>query len=279
MRSLAGKVALVTGASRGGGRGIAEVLGEAGATVYVTGRTSRVRSQPARKETIEDTAELVSIRGGVGIPVQCDHTDDGQVHALFDRIRREHGRLDLLVNNVWGGEEGYRSGAFENGARFSSPFWEQSLERWEKQVTAGVRAHLVASMLAAPIMVPHRSGLVINTTFQDRGLYLGNVIYDLALNATARLAYGISHDLKPHGITAIALSPGYMRTERVMENITEEDLPRSESVYYIGRAVAALASDPYVMTKTGKLLMVGDLAREYGFTDIDGRTIAPIKTR
>ncbi|MGE5654473.1 MAG: SDR family NAD(P)-dependent oxidoreductase [Bacillota bacterium] len=279
MKSLAGKVAVVTGASRGGGRGIAQVLGEFGATVYVTGRTSRTSSQPSRRETIEDAADDVSARGGMGIPVRCDHTDDQQVQALFDRIRREQGRLDLLVNNVWGGEEGYQSGSFENGVKFSSPFWEQSLERWEKQVTAGVRAHLIASMLAAPIMISQGAGLIINTTFQDRGLYLGNVIFDLALNATTRLAHGISHDLKPFRVAAIALSPGYMRTERVMESIREEDLSQTESVEYIGRAVAALLADPNVIAKTGQLLMVGDLALEYGFTDVDGRTIAPLKTR
>jgi NAD(P)-dependent dehydrogenase (short-subunit alcohol dehydrogenase family) len=271
---LTGQVALVTGASRGAGRGIALVLGEEGATVYVTGRS--VRGGPTtedRPETIDETAELVSTRGGVGIPMRCDHTADADIEALFDRIQHEQGRLDLLVNNVWGGYERY------DGAGFDAPFWDQPLWRWDRMFDAGVRAHFTASRLAAPLMIAQRKGLMVNTTFWDRGKCLSGLPYDLAKTAINRLAYAMSLELRAFNVAAVALSPGWMRTEAVLRayDTDEEhwhdvpDLKRTESTQYIGRAVAALAADPNVMDKSGRILTVGDLAREYGFTDHDGR--------
>ncbi len=271
---LSGKVALVTGASRGGGRGIAQALGEEGATVYVTGRSTR--GGPATKGrpgTIDQTAEMVTACGGVGIPVHCDHTVDAEVEALFERIKQEQGRLDLLVNNVWGGYERY------GDADFDAAFWEQPLWRWDRMFDAGVRAHYLASRQAAPIMIAQCGGLMINTTFWDRGKCLSGPPYDLAKTAVNRLAYAMALELRPHDVAAVALSPGWMRTEAVLRAYgTDEkhwqqvpDLARTESPQYIGRAVAALAADPNVMEKTGRILTVGDLAREYGFTDHDGR--------
>ncbi|MGD8625724.1 MAG: SDR family NAD(P)-dependent oxidoreductase [Anaerolineae bacterium] len=274
-RRLTGKVALVTGASRGAGRGIARVLGQEGATVYVTGRTTRAGAAGDKPGTIEGTAEEVRAAGGVGIAVQCDHTDDEQVEALFRRLEgAQAGRLDLLVNNVWGGYEDYGS-----DEAFDAPFWAQPLWRWDRMFDAGVRAHYTASRLAAPLMMARREGLMVNTTFWDRGKALGSLPYDLAKTAINRLAYLLALELRPYGVAAVALSPGWMRTEAVLAAYdTDEagwqavpDLATTESTAYIGRAVAALAADPGVLAKSGQVLRVGDLAREYGFTDVDGR--------
>jgi NAD(P)-dependent dehydrogenase (short-subunit alcohol dehydrogenase family) len=275
MQKLQNKIAVVTGASRGAGRGIAMVLGEAGATVYVTGRS--VRESSSRPElpdtTIEETAEMVTARGGVGIPVRCDHTHDDEVESLFSQVKAEQGRLDILVNNVWGGYEK------EMDKGFVSPFWEQPLWRWDAMFLAGVRAHYSSSRLAARLMIPNKSGLIINTTFYDRGKYFQPLSYFLAKNTINQMAYGMGLELREHNIAAIALSPGWMRTEAVLAVIapdgepTPEEYEQTESVEYIGRAVAALASDPNVISKTGQTWTVGDLAQEYGFTDIDGRQV------
>ncbi len=277
MRKLEGKVCVVTGASRGGGRGIALALGGEGATVYVTGRSVRGESTRADLDgaTITDTAELVTKRGGTGIPVRCDHTADEQVASLFARVREEQGRLDLLVNNVWGGYENY-----ESDAAFDRSFWEQPPSRWDRMFAAGVRAHFVASQHAARMMIPQRQGLIVQTTFWDRGKALTNLPYDVAKNAVNRLTYFAALELRERGITVVAVSPGWMRTEAVLRQYglpiddSARDLPdalsRTESVFYVGRAVAALAADPDVAAKTGKVFPVGDLAREYEFTDIDG---------
>jgi NAD(P)-dependent dehydrogenase (short-subunit alcohol dehydrogenase family) len=281
MRQLKGEVAVVTGASRGGGRGIALALGGEGATVYVTGRS--IRGDSTRPDlpdtTINDTAEQVAARGGVGIPVQCDHTVDEQVEALFERVKQEQGRLDILVNNVWGGYENYDDEAFD------VPFWKQPLWRWDKMFTAGVRAHFTASRLAALLMMSRQRGLIVNTTAWDRGKYLGNVAYYVAKTAVNRMAYGMALELRAYSIAAVALAPGWMRTEDVLLRFkTDEqhwqevpELRDTESTEYVGRAVAALASDPNIMGKSGNTLMVGNLAREYGFTDIDGRQVPPFR--
>lgn len=279
MQKLKGKIAIVTGASRGAGRGIALVLGEAGATVYVTGRS--VRESSSRPElpdtTIEDTADMITERGGVGIPVRCDHTHDDEVENLFARVEAEQSRLDILVNNVWGGYEKYLD------AGFVSPFWEQPMWRWDAMFMAGVRAHYSASRLAAQMMIPHKQGLIVNTTFYDRGKYFQPLSYFLAKNTINHMAYGMGLELRDHHIAAIALSPGWMRTEAVMAVIapdgepSPEEYDQTESIEYIGRAVAALASDPNVISKTGQTWTVGDLAREYGFTDIDGRQVPPFQ--
>jgi NAD(P)-dependent dehydrogenase (short-subunit alcohol dehydrogenase family) len=265
--NLKDKVIVVTGASRGIGRGIALVLGEAGATVYVTGRSLRGGTTENLPSSIDETAKDVTARGGLGIPVRCDHTVDADVEALFRRVREEQGRLDLLVNNVWGGYEQYE---FD---RFTMPFWEQPIRHWHGMFEAGLRAHFVASRLAAPLMIAKHSGLIVNTVAWDRDLYLGNLFYDVAKSAIIRMAYGMAQELRPHSVAALALAPGFVRTERVMAAHALQPFPldRTESPEYIGRAVAFLAADPEVMQKSGKVLAVGDLAQEYGFVDIDGR--------
>ena len=188
VQQLRGKVAVVTGASRGAGRGIALVLGEEGATVYVTGRSARGGPTTAnRPETIDEAAEAVTSRGGVGIPVRCDHTVDAEVEALFERVKREHGRIDVLVNNAWGG--------YEMKVDFST-FWEIPLRHWELMFTAGVRSHMVTSRFALPLMLPPRRGLIVNTTAPIREKYLGNVFYDVAKTAINRMALGMAHDLR-----------------------------------------------------------------------------------
>jgi NAD(P)-dependent dehydrogenase (short-subunit alcohol dehydrogenase family) len=274
MQRLSGQVAVVTGASRGAGRAIAGVLGEAGATVYVTGRTVRGGIAPDNLPgTVEETAEEVTARGGRGIAVRCDHTEDVGVEALFARVRAEHGRLDLLVNNVWGGYEGHPTGISV------VPFWEQPREQWHGMFVAGVRAHLVASQLAAPLMLPQQRGLILSTIAWAFGDYIGNLYYDVSKAATIRMVFGMAHELRPHGIAAVALAPGFMRTERVMaaHAVHPFDLSGTESPEYLGRAVAALAADPDVLRKSGEVLTVGDLAREYGFTDVNGRQPPPFR--
>ncbi|MCY1224836.1 3-oxoacyl-[acyl-carrier-protein] reductase FabG [compost metagenome] len=286
-RPLAGRVAVVTGASRGAGRGIAQELGAAGATVYVTGRSTRARPADSYGQllalselaalpgTIDDTAEEVTRLGGRGIAVACDHTKEDEVAALFARVEREQGRLDLLVNNAWGGHESF-TGVFE------APFWEHPLANWDSMFDRGVRNHLVASRCAAPGMVARKQGLIVTTTFWDRGHYLrGNLFYDLAKASMTRLAFGIAQELQPHGVASVAVSPGWMRTEFVLAGHKTDEahwqerpaLARTESPRYLGRAVAALAGDAQVLDKTGQVLRVADLARAYGFTDIDGRQV------
>jgi NAD(P)-dependent dehydrogenase (short-subunit alcohol dehydrogenase family) len=268
MPTLTNTVAVVTGASRGVGRAIAQVLGEAGATVYVTGRSSRAGARTENLSgTVEETAEEVTAHGGTGIGVRCDHTVDVEVEALFARVRQEQGRLDLLVNNAWGGYEQW------DGAAFTLPFWEQPLRRWEGMFTAGVRAQLVASRFAAPLLIERGSGLIVSTIAWAYGEYLGNLFYDVAKAAIVRMVFGMARELRPHGVAAAALAPGFMRTERVMAEHAKSpfDLSVTESPTYTGRAVAALAADREIMVKSGQVLTVGDLAREYGFTDVDGR--------
>ncbi|PKO69375.1 MAG: oxidoreductase [Betaproteobacteria bacterium HGW-Betaproteobacteria-16] len=284
---LKGRVAVVTGASRGAGRGIAIELGAAGATVYVTGRSTR--EQPAQSYgqimslsgldtmpgTIDATAEAVSREGGVGIAVRCDHTREDEVQALFEQVQREQGRLDLLVNNAWGGHESF-------DGKFETPFWEHLLSHWDAMMDRGVRNHLLASREAAPMLVRQGHGLIVATTFWDRDHYLrGNLYYDLAKAAINRLAFGVAQELRPHGVASLAVSPGWMRTELVLAGHQTDEahwqekpaLSRTESPRYLGRAVAALAADANVMQKSGSVLRVADLAREYGFTDVDGRVV------
>jgi NAD(P)-dependent dehydrogenase (short-subunit alcohol dehydrogenase family) len=271
---LRGRVAVVTGASRGAGRAIALVLGEAGATVYVTGRS--VRGGPTADDmpgTIDETAEGVGERGGIGIPMRVDHTADADVRALFARVQAEQGRLDLLVNNAWGGYENY------DGAAFVAPFWEQPLTRWEGMFAAGVRTQFIASRYAAPLMISAGSGLIAGTVAWAFGAYTGNLYYDVAKSAIIRMAFGMAQELRPHGVAAVAVAPGFMRTERVLaaHAASPFDLSGTETPEYLGRALAALAADPAIMEKSGRLLTAGDLAREYGFTDVDGRQPAPFR--
>jgi NAD(P)-dependent dehydrogenase (short-subunit alcohol dehydrogenase family) len=268
---LDGRVAVVSGASRGAGRGIALALGSEGATVYVTARSTR--SSPTVQETphgVEDTADEVTARGGTGIPVACDHTDDTQVEALFARVRDDHGRLDVLVCNAWGGYMPYA----EHQGWFSAPFWEQSMDRWDGMFTAGLRAHLVTCRFGLPMMVERDAGLVVLTTFTMGRRYLGNVFYDVAKNAVCRMAAGLAEELREKEVAVLALAPGWVLAER-MTGLSEDQQAQTESVEYIGRAVAALAADPCVVRRSGKSFAVGTLARDYGFTDIDGRQPTP----
>jgi len=273
MQRLANKIVVVTGASRGIGRGIAQVLGEHGATVIVTGRS--ISSDTATEHmpgNITETAELVTKAGGTGIPIRCDHTNDIEVEQLFQRIKTDFGRIDMLVNNIWGGYEN------EFYKKFSIPFWEQPIEKWDVMFNAGLRAHFTASKFAVPLMIPQQKGIIINISAGDLGKYLGNVMYDVVKNAIDRLAFGMSIELKKYNIAAISLHPGFARTERVMAAFVGNEakaIEMTESPSYIGRGVAALAEDEKIMDKTGKSFSAGILAIEYGFTDIDGRKIAP----
>jgi NAD(P)-dependent dehydrogenase (short-subunit alcohol dehydrogenase family) len=284
MGPLNDAIALVTGASRGAGRAIALELGAAGATVYVTGRS--VDGGPTTDNvpgTIDDTAGAVSGCGGRGIAVRCDHTVDADVESLFARIRTDHGRLDLLVNNVWGGYENSECRPLP-----MVPFWEQSLHQWDGMFTAGVRTHLTASRLAVPLMIPQRRGLIVSTTANLEPFgYLRNVFYDLSKNAVRRLAWAMAQELREHSIASLAVAPGFMRTERIVEAFRRAgalaalDGPGGpkETPVYLGRAIVALASDERVMEKSGQLLEVGTLAREYGFADVDGAQPAPFRVQ
>lgn len=282
-------IALVTGASRGAGRGIALELGAAGATVYVTGRSTR--EAPARgyerflsllgadapPGSIDDTADDVTRLGGTGIPVRCDHTVESEVAALFQRVAGEQNGLDLLVNNAWGGHQ--------DAAHIVRPFWELPTTFWDGMFHAGVRNHILAAKYAAPLMIARRAGLVVTITFWDRHRYTGHFYYDLAKAAMTRLAFGLAQDLRPHGVASVAVSPGWMRTEFVLAGHgTDEahwrDIPAlagTESPRYVGRAVVALARDQQIMQKSGGVYRAGDLAAEYGFTDVDGNRVPPFE--
>ncbi len=256
MKNLKGKIALVTGASRGVGKGIALGLIEAEATVYITGRT------------VEDMTYIDH-----GSAIECDHRNDEQVESVFRRITREQGRLDVLVNNVWGGYENM----LENGEfTFTRPFWQQPLWRWDAMFEAGVRAHYVASHFAAGMMIDERSGLIVNISFWAAQKYLSNTAYGVSKAATDKMTADMAHELREYKVAALSLYPGLVRTESVMQAAAFLDLSNSESPQFIGRAVAHLAADPNVMEKTGKVVVAAALAEEYGFTDIDGKTPRPL---
>ncbi|TVP85983.1 MAG: SDR family NAD(P)-dependent oxidoreductase [Alkalicoccus sp.] len=274
MKLLKGKTALVTGASRGAGRATAIEIGRAGAFVYVTARSTLGDLTNNWPGTIEETIAAIEAEGGKGAAVRCDHTVDSQTKAVIDQIDREQGKLDILVNNVWG--------AHDLGVE-QKPFRELSLKNWDTMFTAGVRAQLAVNHFALPLLDKSTNALIIHTTFWDEGKYTGQFYYDLAKNALVRMAYGLSVDLEESGITVLALSPGFMRTELVLKHFgTDEEhwmnmpeLKQTESPYYVGRAAAALAGDPDIKQKNGRVLRTGDLAEEYDFTDIDGRRIPP----
>jgi NAD(P)-dependent dehydrogenase (short-subunit alcohol dehydrogenase family) len=257
MQSLNGKVALVTGASRGVGKGIALTLMDAHATVYITSRS------------VEDMRYI----SGKGIAIECDHRNDAHVQSAFRRIAAEQGRLDILVNNIWGGYENM----IENGEfTWPRPFWQQPLWRWDAMFQAGVRAHYAASQLAAQVMVAQRSGLIVNISFWAAQKHVGNVAYGVSKAATDKMTADMSHELRPYNVAVVSLYPGLVRTEKVMQAAEWLDLSNSESPQFIGRAVAALATDLNIMARTGKVLVAAGLAQEYGFTDIDGKKPRPL---
>jgi NAD(P)-dependent dehydrogenase (short-subunit alcohol dehydrogenase family) len=271
---LSGRVALVAGGTRGAGRGIAVELGAAGATVYVTGRSTRAaRSDMDRPETIEDTAELVTDAGGTGIAIRCDHTSPSEVAAVIERVRSEHGRLDVLVNDVWGGDP---------LTEWDTPFWQLDLAKVRALWERAVMTHLVTSQHAVPLMLVRGAGLVVEVTDGDGAHYRGSLGYDLIKTTVNRLALAQAEELRPHGITALAVTPGFLRSEAMLDGfgVTEatwrdaaEQDPNfiaSETPRYVGRAVAALAADPHVAAKAGQVLTSWDLAEEYDLHDVDG---------
>jgi NAD(P)-dependent dehydrogenase (short-subunit alcohol dehydrogenase family) len=275
---LAGRVALVAGATRGAGRGIAVELGAAGATVYCTGRTTRgERSEYDRPETIEDAAEAVTAAGGEGIAVRVDHLDPAQVRALVERIDADHGRLDVLVNDIWGGER---------LIEWNVPVWEHSLEGGLRMMRLGIDTHLVTSHFALPLLVRRPGGLLVEmtdgTAEYNAANYRLSAFYDLVKTSVVRMAWGLAKELAPHGCTAVALTPGWLRSEMMLEAFAvaeenwrdaTEEVPHfviSESPRFVGRAVAALAADPDVARWNGQSLSSGGLAKTYGFRDVDG---------
>jgi NAD(P)-dependent dehydrogenase (short-subunit alcohol dehydrogenase family) len=275
---LDGNVALVAGGTRGAGRGIAVELGAAGATVYVTGRTTReLRSEYDRPETIEETAELVDQAGGRGIAVRVDHLEPDQVRALVRRIEEEQGRLDVLVNDVWGGER---------LIEWNVPVWEHSLEGGLRMLRLAIDTHIITSHFALPLLIRNAGGLVVEmtdgTAEYNAGNYRVSLFYDLAKTSVIRLAWAQAKELAPRGCAAVALTPGWLRSEMMLDNFGVEEsnwrdalavqphFAISETPRYVGRAVTHLAADPEVGRFNGRSLSSGGLAKEYGFTDLDG---------
>lgn len=261
MSSLDGRVALVTGGTRNVGKGIALGLGEAGATVYMTGRTITDR-----------VAARVDALGGRGIAIQCDHENDDEVKAVFERIRQKEGRLDILVNNAWGGYRRLRNRKAYPGYKWKTPFWQQPLDIWDEMHVVGVRSNYVASVFAAQAMLEQGRGLIVSISFYSGRRYHGNVPYGVAKAAVDRLAQDMAEELKPHGIASVSLYPGHVIERKPSPN------PRRETAQFVGRAVAALASDPEIMDRSGQILVAAELAREYGFTDTDGTQPEPCDT-
>jgi len=276
--TLEGKVALVAGATRGAGRGIARELGAAGAIVYCTGRsTKQQRSEMNRPETIEETAELIERDGGRAIPVQVDHLDPSQVEALVARIEREQGRLDVLVNDIWGGD---------HFIQWNTPVWEYSLDNGLRMLQLAINTHLITNHYALPLLMKNKGGVVVEVTdgtaeYNDDH-YRVSLFYDLAKTSVVRMAWSLAQELKPHECTAVALSPGWLRSEQMLDNygVSEENwrdaakvqphFVITETPRYVGRAVAHLAADADVARWNGQSLSSGQLAKIYGFTDVDG---------
>ncbi len=280
-RPLAGKVAIVAGATRGAGRGIACMLGEAGATVYCSGRSTREHPSTTgfyagRPETVDETAEMVARYGGIGIPVRTDHLVPEQVEALVARVRDEQGRLEVLVNDISEGE-----------AHEWRPFWKLSVDKGFRMLRNALHSHIITCRYAAPLMIERRGGLIVEIGDGDTLDYRATLFYDLIKISVSRFAYAMAEELHKHGVAAVAVTPGFMRTEAILESfgVTEanwreaaESNPQaksygfisSETPFFVGRAIAALAADPRVLEKSGGLYSSWGLAREYGFTDMDG---------
>jgi NAD(P)-dependent dehydrogenase (short-subunit alcohol dehydrogenase family) len=261
---LGGTVAIVTGASRGVGKGIALALGDCGATVYVTGRS-----------TVDDAAAEVSARGGRGVAVRVDHTADAQTAALFERVQRDHDRLDLVVANAWGGYEGH------DHTTFGDPFWEQPDSRWEAMVDAGLRASYVTLRFAARALVPSGRGVIVLTAGWDvPSEHLGNLLYDVVKSSTSRLVSGAAGELRPYGVAVVGVYPGFTRTEAVVDAYAAEGAEPPEATHspeFVGRAVAHVLADPDVLALSGTGAQAAAYAERYGFTDVDERVIAPFR--
>lgn len=274
MTDLHGKVAVVTGGSRGVGKGIALGLGEAGATVYVTGRTTEEGTDIEKLGgTIFRTAQEVTDMGGKGIAVACDHREDAQVEKLFHQVADEQGHLDILANNAWGG---YEQMAHDGQFTWSRPFWEQPIFRWDAMFQGGVRAAFVAGAFAARMMVQQNHGLIVNISYWAAQKYMGNVEYGAAKAAVDKMTTDMAHEAEKFNIAVISFYPGLVRTESVLRAAEYFDMSNSESPQFSGRVIAALADDPSIMSKTGKVWVGASLAEEYGIPDIDGRQPRPL---
>ena len=277
------KVALVAGATRGAGRGMAVALGEAGATVYCTGRSSRAtrklaRSASMRLETIEETAERVTARGGVGIPAVIDHTNREAVRMLIARIEKEKGKLDILVNNIWGGDP---------LLEFGKPFWQLDLPKGFQMMESALNTHIITSHFAAPLLIETakktRGGLIVEVTDGDSYQYRGNLFYDLVKTSVIRMAFAMARELRRKNVTVLALTPGFLRSEVMLDQFgvaeanwreaakKDPNFEESETPLYCGRAVVALAADPHIAKKSGRVFSSWGLSDEYGFCDADGR--------
>ncbi len=274
-KPLTDAIAVVAGATRGAGRAIAVALGEQGATVYCTGRSVRGNPSPMKRpETIDETAEFVHAAGGRGIAVRVDHTEEDQVAALFDRVKKEAGRLDVLVNDVWGGE---------TMVVWGKPFWETDLDRGFALIRQAVFSHLITAKHGAPLMIERRRGLIVEVTDGDTLTYRGSAIYDLVKTTVIRLAYIFSEELRPHRVAAVAVTPGFLRSEEMLDHfgVTEANWREagkkdkyflgSETPLLVGRGIAALAADPKVFQRTGAVLSSWQLMHEYGVEDADGQ--------
>lgn len=281
VKSLEGKIALVTGASRGAGRGIAIELALAGCKVFITGRSRKGRSKTQYDDlTLDSTKEMIEKVGGECIVLECNHSNENEIRAIFEVISKGEGKLDILVNNVWAG---YTDKNFQLDIKtdnFTNKFWEQPLWRWDHMFQTSLKSHFICSQEAAKLMIPRKSGLIVTTGFWDDDKFLSNVPYDVVKHAKARLAYGMAIDLLEHNVTSVYLSMGWIRTEHLKRTSVDgqlndenyknyEEYERTESTRYVGRAIVKLASDSNVFNRTGRTLTTGELAREYDFVDLD----------
>lgn len=278
MINLKGTVAIVTGGSRGVGKGAAIGLGEAGAVVYVTGRSENGSNMPdfLKDTSIYKTAEEITAKGGVGIPVKCDHNNDEEVEALFKRVYKENGKLDILVNNAWGG--GIHA---VNQYFFNTPFWEQPVSLWDDNFNVGLRSNYIASRLAAKIMINQKSGLIVNISFYGGRRYLNNVAYGVCKAAVDRLSQDTALELKDYGVSVFSLYPGQVSTEGMVEYSkynSSINLDKMESPQFTGRCIAALAGDKNIIENTGKILITSEIAEHYRFTDINGKLPKSLKS-
>ena len=277
--SLKNKIALITGASRGAGRGIALELANAGAKVYITGRSRKGSSTTQYDDlTLDNTVDIISSAGGIAIPLSCDHTKEEQIKDVFHQIEQDEGKLDILVNNVWGGYTGEFGKLDIETHSFTAPFWEQPLWRYDRMFQASARAHFIASQLAAPIMIRNKSGLIVTTSFWDDFKYISNLPYDLVKAFKNRMSYGMAIELKQYSITVLTLSLGWIRTEHLKRLFNLDDFnykekegfEKTESTRFAGRAIVALAEDNDAIKHTGRIYTTAELSGIYNFTDLDG---------